>query len=251
MCHIGRGGDRRQHSRHAATGQPPAQAAPWPAPQARSARPGHVPDAATDQPPCCRMAPRPHVPGVRPHRTLDRPAARDRRDGTAVRRGRPGGRHLRGLGPGHRLGSQPPRRPPAQVRLGRESLPRSTGASPMTRPSTSSSSSAASTRGGYARSARSSAGETSATTPRSAASSVLTRSSRFARRPLARPDRAAWCSKRLTNAGQRSVTADAGGGSGSGERTRCVPRSSRKYRCPGRPRGSGEAPPGPLRGNPM
>ncbi len=132
-------------------------------------------------------------------------------------------RHLRGLGPGHRLGSQPPRRPPAQVRLGRESLPRSTGASPMTRPSTSSSSSAASTRGGYARSARSSAGETSATTPRGAASSVPTRSSRFARRPLARPDRAAWCSKRLTNAGQRSVTADAGGGSGSGERTRCVP----------------------------
>jgi hypothetical protein len=69
--------------------------------------------------------------------------------------------------------------------------PRSTGSCPMRRPSTSPSGSAASTRGGCACSARSSA-ETSVTTPRSAASSVPTRSPRSARRQPARPDQAAW-----------------------------------------------------------
>jgi hypothetical protein len=51
-------------------------------------RPGHVPDAAPCLPPRRGVAARPHVPGVRPHRTQDRPAVRDRRDGAAVRRGR-------------------------------------------------------------------------------------------------------------------------------------------------------------------
>ena len=42
--------------------------------------------------------------------------------GAAVRPGRPRGRHLRRLGPGHRLGAQPARRSAARVRLGRESF---------------------------------------------------------------------------------------------------------------------------------
>jgi hypothetical protein len=78
--------------------------------------------------------------------------------------------------------------PAVQVRLGRGRFPRSTGSCQMTRPSTSPSSSAGSTRGGYACSARSLAGETSVTTLRSATSSRATRLSRSARRRSARPD---------------------------------------------------------------
>ncbi len=85
----------------------------------------------------------------------------------------------------------------------------------MRRPSTSPSSSAVSTRGGCACSARSSAGETSVTTPRSAASSLPTCSSRSARRRPARPDQAAWRAKRLIQAGQRSVAADVTRASGA------------------------------------
>ena len=50
-----------------------------------------------------------------------RPAVRDRRDGAAVQRRRTRGRHLRRLGPGHRLGPQPARRGgrpgPARLRV--------------------------------------------------------------------------------------------------------------------------------------
>jgi hypothetical protein len=93
--------------------------------------------------------------------------------------------------------------PAAQVRLWRESLPRSTSSSPMTRLSTPPSGSAASIPGDYACSALSSAGEASVATPLRTRSSgkaeILTvthgpsRSSRTLGRSST-PTRATWCS---------------------------------------------------------